>query len=67
MDVLKEDLVKGNKTVIVLDIKEINCEFVSLTGFITLYKILYRREVKRGKKLKEQKGISQKEFLIIEV
>ena len=52
---------------IVLDIKDINCEFVSLTRFITLYKMLYRREVKRGKKLKEQKGISQKEFLIIEV
>lgn len=52
---------------IVLDIKEINCEFVSLTGFITLCKMLYRREVKRSKKLKEQKGISQKEFLITEV
>jgi len=52
---------------IVLDNKEINCEFVSLTGFITLCKMLYRREVKRSKKLKEQKGISQKEFLITEV
>jgi len=29
--------------------------------------MLYRREVKRGKKLKEQKGISQNEFLMIEV
>jgi hypothetical protein len=29
--------------------------------------MLYRREVKRGKKLKEQKGTSQKEFLITEV
>jgi len=52
---------------IILDIKEINCEFVSLTGFIALCKMFYRREVKRGKKLKEQKEISQKEFLIIEV
>jgi len=43
---------------IILDIKEINCEFVSLTEFITLCKIFYRREVKRSKKLKEQKGIS---------
>jgi len=42
-------------------------KFVSLTGFIALYKMLYRREVKKGKKLKEQKGISQKEFLIAEV
>jgi len=38
-----------------------------LTGFITFCKMLYRREVKRGKKLKEQKGISQKEFPITEV
>jgi len=38
-----------------------------LTGFITLYKIIYGREVKKSKKLKEQKGISQKEFLITEV
>jgi hypothetical protein len=52
---------------IVLDIEEINCEFVPLTGFITFCKMLYRREVKRGKKLKEQKEISQKEFLITEV
>jgi len=42
-------------------------KFISLTGFITLYKMLNRREVKRSKKLKEQKGISQKEFLIREV
>jgi len=48
---------------IVLDIKEINCEFVFLTGFITFCRMLYRREVKKGKKLKEQKEISQKEFL----
>ena len=39
--------VKGNQTMIVLDIKDINCEFVSLTGFITLCKMLYRREVKK--------------------
>jgi len=52
---------------IVLDNKEIHCEFASLTGFITLYKILNKREVKRSKKFKEQKGISQKAFLITEV
>jgi len=42
-------------------------QFVLLTGFITLCKMSYRREVKRGKKLREQKGISQQELLITEV
>jgi len=44
---------------IVLDIREINCEFVSLTGFVNFCKMLYRREVKRGKKLKEKKSVKK--------